>query len=677
MSEPVNLDLWQSAAEQGPVNLDLGASPDVANIYAATINAINKLTSADINAATAFDANINAGTAATSASVSGTVIYSGVISAVSQLTVADIDPAIIFVCNIDALNKPLTCRLPADYLLTGTMASASAALQLSGSGTYDINVYRDPAGYGGNVWAKQGSPAHHEPGVIDWQVGNRLPADKPVAWQEAGQVDTNAGYPFGLIPHSQQTKAEKWAEAISAGIIPGWLYRDIPKAHISKTASHSEALSAGHSAVAPFWLLLPRIHLGHDNSWQIPDDLGISLQRQLISKGRWLGKQSNSLYEEAIWPLPGVSDHTLPPIIPPINIGDVNLNFYRERQFNTDLEFWVDIGAATVIPIRRVYLVSNSASVIRLRDGMDIPTTSVSIDYDDDSWAWQCSVTVPQIAAAEALEGEEMLISINGYEWIMSVDGWSDNKAWNSQSATITGRSRTKELSSSIILPSSYTEAQSRTIIQLAEQELITGWTMNWTAADWLVPGGIYSYSNKAPIDVIAELAEAAGAFIMPHQSNRQISVLPKYKAKPWELSSQLADIQIPASIMINRGRKREHGTNANGAWITGGNAGITALVKRTGTAADKLLADTTNALITDVTGATALGIKLLAESMDRCTDTIELPISADTGLILPGNVLSVPDGKAYARSFKATAQMSNSKLVVRQSIEIERPLLV
>ena len=50
MSEPVNLDLWQIAAEQGPVNLDLGASPDVATIYAATIAAISQPASADINA---------------------------------------------------------------------------------------------------------------------------------------------------------------------------------------------------------------------------------------------------------------------------------------------------------------------------------------------------------------------------------------------------------------------------------------------------------------------------------------------------------------------------------------------------------------------------------------------------------------------------------------------------
>lgn len=678
MSEPVNLDLWQSAAEQGPVNLDLGASPDVATIYVATIAATSQPVSADINATVIYGCVITADSSPSVTAIAGTIIFDANLSGHSAAPEADLNPDLILTSTVNAHSNSVTSHLPADYIITGTISTDSAQMYFHGSGNYDINVYRDPAGYGGNVWAKQAEPAHHEPGISDWHVGARTPADRPVEWQEAGSITAKSAYPFGLIPKAQSQKTERYAGATQSELRPGWLYCDLPKAHKNRIEKHAEAISSGHSASAPFWLLLPRKHRERAEQWQAPDWLDVSLQRQLIRKGRWIAKQSFALYEEAIWPLSGISDHTLPPITPPLIIGDVNLNFYRERQLNTDLEFWVDIGAANIIPIRRVYLVSNTASVIRLRDGMNIPATSVSIDYDDDSWAWQCSVTVPQIAAAEALEGEEMLISINGHEWIMSVDGWSDNKAWNSQSATVTGRSRTKELSSSIILPSSYAETQSRTIIQLAEQELITGWTLNWTAADWLVAGGIYSYSNKAPIDVIAELAEAAGGFVMPDRSNRQINVLPKYKCKPWELSSQLADIQIPANIMINRGRKREYGTNANGIWITGGNAGITAVVKRTGTAADRLLADVSNSLMTDVAGTTALGIKLLAESMDRSIDIIELPISADTGLILPGNVLSIPDGKAYARGFKASAQVGNdNKLVIRQSIEIERPLAV
>ncbi len=67
---------------------------------------------------------------------------------------------------------------------------------------------------------------------------------------------------------------------------------------------------------------------------------------------------------------------------------------------------WQGSDAAIVIPTRRVYLVSNTAKVVWVRDGLDIPATAVSIELDTDSWAWQFSAKIPRIAAA-ALTNEE------------------------------------------------------------------------------------------------------------------------------------------------------------------------------------------------------------------------------------------------------------------------------
>jgi len=98
--------------------------------------------------------------------------------------------------------------------------------------------------------------------------------------------------------------------------------------------------------------------------------------------------------------------------------------------------------------------------------------------------------------------------------------------------------------------------------------------------------------------------------------------------------------------------------------------------VKRTGTAPTQLLTDLVNPLITHVDGARALGIQQLAASLSVSLDTIELPISRDTGLILPGSTLQTPDGKGYCRSLKVASSMSQDrKLTVRQTIEMERPL--
>ena len=61
---------------------------------------------------------------------------------------------------------------------------------------------------------------------------------------------------------------------------------------------------------------------------------------------------------------------------------------------------------------------------------------------------------------------------------------------------------------------------------------------------------------------------------------------------------------------------------------------------------------------------------------MSRSTDTIELPISSDTGLIIPGRIVETPDGIGYARSLRQSARMNDRTLVVRQTVEVERPRL-
>lgn len=206
MSEPVNLDLWQSAAEQGPVNLDLGASPDVATIYVATIAATNQPASADINATVIYGGLIAAGSSPSVTAIAGTIILSANLSGNSAAPQADLNPDLILTSTVSAHSNSVSGHLPADYIITGAISTDSNQMHFHGSGNYDINVYRDPAGYGGNVWAKQAEPAHHEPGISDWHMGARTPSDKPVEWQEASSINAKSAYPFGLIPRAQSQK---------------------------------------------------------------------------------------------------------------------------------------------------------------------------------------------------------------------------------------------------------------------------------------------------------------------------------------------------------------------------------------------------------------------------------------------------------------------------------------
>ncbi|WP_378080463.1 hypothetical protein ACFU5E_14755 [Aeromonas bestiarum] len=111
----------------------------------------------------------------------------------------------------------------------------------------------------------------------------------------------------------------------------------------------------------------------------------------------------------------------------------------------------------------------------------------------------------------------------------------------------------------------------------------------------------------------------------------------------------------------------------ANGIWVSGGHQGISARVVRQGTAGEQLAQSITHPLVCDVVAARAQGVVGLAKTMPKRTQTIELPLSADTGLILPGALLVVDGWKGYNRGVRVSAALQNKAMTVRQQLSVER----
>ncbi len=141
---------------------------------------------------------------------------------------------------------------------------------------------------------------------------------------------------------------------------------------------------------------------------------------------------------------------------------------------------------------------------------------------------------------------EEVSIHINGQRWDCVCDGWQSSQSFGRESATLTGRSRTAYLSPTHVLAQAVSERAAATMAQLAAAVLPVGWTLDWQAADWLVPAGFFSLDNQTPIEVVRYLAEAAGGFVLPHQRNRHLVIKPRYPTVPWQLDAAQADVAIP-----------------------------------------------------------------------------------------------------------------------------------
>ncbi|MCJ7975603.1 hypothetical protein LOS88_15325 [Aeromonas veronii] len=588
-----------------------------------------------------------------------------------DLPIAALGGAVVLEGSLASTTAPDCAMVGAFVIECGMVASNQQPVPVI-AGEYDINVFRGPSAAQESQWERAGLVSSR----VDssWERPELARTVGAVSWQEAEPASSEQVEQSAIMPQRYELARSQYQEGLVTGHDHGQQVEHLAPGHAVNRALWVEGDKAGMWQVGGY-RNPPRFdQVWQADQWSQGDAVGLLLYGRRTRLGLPLWKGWRDGWEEAMQPGPGTSPDPKPPIIPERpDKRTLRLEFGRKRG-EAELEFvWHGSDAAIVIPTRRVYLVSNTAKIVRVRDGLDIPATAVSIELDTDSWAWQFSAQIPRIAAAALTDEEEVSIHINGQQWDCVCDGWQSSQSFGRESATLTGRSRTAYLSPTHVLAQAVSEPAAATMAQLAAAVLPVGWTLDWQAADWLVPAGFFSLDNQTPIEVVRYLAEAAGGFVLPHQRNRHLVIKPRYPTVPWQLDTAVADVAIPRAIITTLGSDFQPGHAANGIWVSGGHQGISARVVRQGTAGEQQAPTITHPLVCDVTAARAQGVVGLAKTMPKRTQTIELPLSADTGLILPGALLAVDGWKGYNRGVRVSAALQNRAMTVRQQLSVER----
>lgn len=585
--------------------------------------------------------------------------------------IAALGGAVVLEGSLASTTAP-DCAMVGAFIIECGMAASNQQPVPVLAGEYDINVFRGPSAAQESQWERAGLVSSRV--ASTWERPELARTVGAVSWQEAEPASSEQVEQSAIMPQRYTLSRSQYQEGLATGHDHGQQVEHLAPGHAVNRALWVEGDKAGMWQVGGY-RNPPRFDkVWQADQWSQGDAVGLLLYGRRTRLGLPLWKGWRDGWEEAMQPGPGTSPDPKPPIIPERpDKRTLRLEFGRKRG-EAELEFvWHGSDAAIVIPTRRVYLVSNTAKIVRVRDGLDIPATAVSIELDTDSWAWQFSAQIPRIAAAALTDEEEVSIHINGQQWDCVCDGWQSSQSFGRESATLTGRSRTAYLSPTHVLAQAVSEPAAATMAQLAAAVLPVGWTLDWQAADWLVPAGFFSLDNQTPIEVVRYLAEAAGGFVLPHQRNRHLVIKPRYPTVPWQLDTAVADVAIPRAIITTLGSDFQPGHAANGIWVSGGHQGISARVVRQGTAGEQQAPTITHPLVCDVTAARAQGVVGLAKTMPKRIQTIELPLSADTGLILPGALLAVDGWKGYNRGVRVSAAQQNRAMTVRQQLSVER----
>lgn len=332
--------------------------------------------------------------------------------------------------------------------------------------------------------------------------------------------------------------------------------------------------------------------------------------------------------------------------------------------------------------IRRYYLMQPTITCVRVSDDLPIVISSVNISHSRGQWARAVSLEFSSRIDAERAHNELLLISINGYEFYAIAEQPSVSKVFGSATYSSTGRSRVAELAAPYKLPLSYTNATARSFAGLLGDLLqTTGWTVELSGIpDFTIPAGAFSVGNKTPIEAVAEAVGQLGCMILTDDAAKKLTIVPRWPTAPWEMATAVPDLALHDAVITSYSDSVSRNPLCNVVWLRGEQQGISAKVKRAGSAGNIPAADISAQLIVDNQAARVAGTNALAETGDKLSVNLSMPVMADLPPATPGMLIGVTINsevfKGVCDSWTIRATVSErGDIDIEQSITLISPL--
>lgn len=389
-------------------------------------------------------------------------------------------------------------------------------------------------------------------------------------------------------------------------------------------------------------------------------------------------------WQEAQVPPPG--SHPRPPLPPPVVAcyqPSAYLRFRVAKRADADLWFACERGGErkdpVVVAVRRVYVVLNNVTLIRVTDGAELPTLSLSLALDVGSWTWGFEAELPGSAEALVIPTAgpvDLLARVNGAEFRLMVETIRRERRFGATTVRIGGRGRNAVLAAPYAPVLTFTHTEERTAQQLMNDVLTLngaplGWTVDWGLTDWLVSAGVFTHQGTW-IEALAAIANAAGAYLHPHRTALSIAVRPRYPIPPWEWATLTPDLVLPDAAVVRESLRWQEKPAYNRVYVSGQQQGILGQVTRAGTAGEILAPMVVDPLVTTASAARQRGLAILADTGRQLEVTLRLPVLAETGVIEPGTFVAYQEGSVHRLGLVRSTSIEAGFPEVWQTIAVE-----
>lgn len=315
-----------------------------------------------------------------------------------------------------------------------------------------------------------------------------------------------------------------------------------------------------------------------------------------------------------------------------------------------------------IYPQPAPYIIMNEISCVAVSGSERVPLAlfNPSLKLDIDSFVWELTgelrgrTNLPYVRPT-ATGPRHIELTINGWTWLFAVQGYRVNRTLGSEVYPFTARSRSQFLDSPWAALVEVALPDEIGAWQLAEQVLTPlGFTLERPAhGEWvqtpewsLAPGSLAE--RMAPKALLARLAKAAGAVLVPHLSEDVVTVQPRYLVSPWDWASapdSAFSHLIPEAMIPEESSESASTPRLERVLIAGTTHGVVTEVVRSGTAGSESGEDISDVLAQAHPINAERGRNLIADSGEQELITLRLPLMRPgqaPGLVVPGQLVKV-----------------------------------
>ncbi|QXV72261.1 hypothetical protein Acf1_00064 [Acidovorax phage ACF1] len=597
-----------------------------------------------------------------------------------------VDAVVSLVTELPGLGGPVRVQVGVTVRLTTVLPGMSGTIGVR----YASDTQRPTVNETRTRW-QDGRP--REDGVAStWEDARRVASGTTGRYQEAQGLRAGASSTWEDAARLRTERAGRYQQAAPLQTQPLTAeYQDARRLRTARQGRYQEAIRTSLSPI--FQRYQDALRTARKEAAVRYQD-AVRLSQGITeygSRGDALVKGWRGRYQEAMPPPPGIwvrpgPEPEEPCYVPPPG-GAVPLLFVEQWTRSPNLLFVCERhgpgpepGETVVVPVKEVYLVINSAVLIRVDNGKAIPTLAMSMSLDVDSWTWNFNASVPGRALAD-LQPEDgapvdVQATINGVAYRFVVESIGRERSFNQDSLRVGGRGRAAVLDAPYAPVQDFRNNAERSAQQLMADVLTDngvplGWDVQWSPTDWQVPAGAFSHQGTY-VSALNAIAGSIGAYIQPHNTAEVLRVLSRYPTAPWEWSAVTPDFEIPSAVATRESTDWANKAPYNRVYVTGQGDGIIGRVTRAGTAGDVLAPTVVDPLITDVAAARQRGLSVLADTGRVVMVGLRMPVLAETGIIPPGKYVRYTDGGAERIGITRSVQVDVGLPNIWQTISVE-----